>query len=132
MQKLAPKASVDEKSDLPVGLKTVPFIRIVPEKHGLSRKPAFVGMSKGGVNEHDWATANPDKVSCIYADNPAIRPEASIKLWELARSDVALLNICGSLDFLLQRHTLPIEARYHQLGGRITEFIPYRQPLAQQ
>src|SRR6266850_1854070 len=45
------------------------------EKHGLSRKPAFVGMSKGGVNEYDWTTANPDKVSCIYADNPAIRPE---------------------------------------------------------
>jgi len=40
------------------------------EKHGLSKKPAFVGMSKGGVNEYDWATANPDKVSCIYADNP--------------------------------------------------------------
>ena len=33
-------------------------------------------MSRGGVNEYDWATVNPDKVSCIYADNPAIRPEA--------------------------------------------------------
>ena len=28
------------------------------EKHGLSKKPAFVGMSKGGVNEYDWTTAN--------------------------------------------------------------------------
>ncbi len=93
------------------------------EKHGLSRKPAFVGMSKGGVNEYDWATANPDKVSCIYADNPAIRPEAFLALGELARNDVSLLNICGSLDFLLQRHTLPIEARYQQLGGRITVMI---------
>src|SRR5260221_633489 len=93
------------------------------EKHGLSKKPAFVGMSKGGVNEYDWATANPDKVSCIYADNPAIRPEAFAKLGELARNDVSLLNICGSLDFLLQRHTLPIEDRYQQLGGRITVMI---------
>ena len=76
------------------------------EKHGLSKKPAFIGMSRGGVNEYDWATANPDKVSCIYADNPAIRPEAFAKLGELARNDVPLLNICGSFDFLLERHTL--------------------------
>lgn len=93
------------------------------EEHGLSKKPAFIGMSKGGVNEYDWTTANPGKVSCIYADNPAIRPEAFAKLGELARNDVALLNICGSLDFLLQRHTLPIEDRYQQLGGRITVMI---------
>ncbi len=93
------------------------------EKHGLSKKPAFVGMSKGGVNEYDWTTANPDKVSCIYADNPAIRPEAFMKLGELAKNDVALLNICGSADFLLQRHTLPIEDRYQQLGGIVTVMI---------
>ena len=80
-------------------------------------------MSKGGVNEYDWTTANPDKVSCIYADNPAIRPEAFAKLGELAKNDVALLNVCGSADFLLQRHTLPIEDRYQQLGGRITVMI---------
>src|SRR3989441_7796978 len=93
------------------------------EKHGLSKKPAFVGMSKGGVNEYDWTTANPEKVSCIYADNPAIRPEAFAKLGELAKNDVALLNVCGSADFLLQRHTLPIEDRYQQLGGRVTLMI---------
>ena len=87
------------------------------------KKPVFVGISKGGVNEYDWTTANPDKVSCIYADNPAIRPEAFVKLVELAKNDVALLNVCGSADFLLQRHTLPIENRYQQLGGRITVMI---------
>lgn len=93
------------------------------EKHGLSKKPAFVGMSKGGVNEFDWATVNPDKVSCIYADNPAIRPEAFARLGELARNDVPLLHVCGSLDFLLQRHTLPVEERYRALGGRIGVMI---------
>ena len=93
------------------------------EKHGLSKKPAFVGMSRGGVNEYDWTTANPDKVSCIYADNPAIRPEALAKLSELALNDVALLNICGSADSLLPRNTLAIENRYQQLGGRITVMI---------
>jgi hypothetical protein len=93
------------------------------EKHGLSKRPAFVGMSKGGVNAYDWAAAHPEKVSCIYADNPAIRPEAFAKLGDLARNDVALLNVCGSQDFLLERHTLAIEARYHELGGRITVII---------
>ncbi|QEH35347.1 Alpha/beta hydrolase family protein [Aquisphaera giovannonii] len=92
-------------------------------RHGLSRKPAFVGMSKGGVNAYDWAAAHPDRVSCIYADNPAIRPEAFAKLADLARHDVALVNVCGSQDFLLERHTLAIEARYHELGGRITVMI---------
>src|SRR5206468_1083956 len=72
----------------------------------------FVGMSRGGVNEYDWTTANSDKVSCIYADNPAIRPEAFAKLSELALNDVALLNICGSADSLLPRNTLAIENRY--------------------
>jgi pimeloyl-ACP methyl ester carboxylesterase len=93
------------------------------EKHGLSKKPAFVGMSRGGVNEYDWTTANPDKVSCIYADNPAIRPEALAKLGELARNDVALLNICGSADSLLPRNTLAIENRYQELRGQITVMI---------
>src|SRR6185295_1659244 len=70
-----------------------------------------------------WATTNPEKISCIYADNPAIRPEAFKKLGELVRNDVALLNVCGSADFLLQRQTLPIEERYQRLGGIITVIV---------
>jgi pimeloyl-ACP methyl ester carboxylesterase len=93
------------------------------EKHGLSRKPAFEGMSKGGVNAYEWTASHPDKVSCIYADNPAIRPGDLAKLGDLARNDVSLLNVCGSQDFLLERHTLAIENRYHELGGRITVMI---------
>lgn len=93
------------------------------EKHGLAKKPAFVGMSKGGVNSYDWAAAHPDQVACIYGDNPAIRPAAFAKLAELAANDVALLNVCGSQDFLLERHTLAIESRYHELGGRIAVVI---------
>lgn len=93
------------------------------EKHGLGRRSAFIGMSKGGVNEYDFASVNPEQVSCIYADNPAIRPEAFARLGEFASHDIPLLNICGSEDFLLQRHTLLIESRYHDLGGRITVMI---------
>jgi hypothetical protein len=93
------------------------------EKHGLSPKPAFVGMSKGGINEFAWATTHPDKVSCIYADNPALRPESFQKLDQLAAHDVPLLHVCGSYDFLLERHTLPVEEIYHRLGGRISVMI---------
>ncbi|HTU92888.1 MAG TPA: hypothetical protein VMF69_22600 [Gemmataceae bacterium] len=93
------------------------------EKHGLSRKPAFVGMSRGGRNAFAWAAANPDKVSCIYTDNPAISRESLMKLGELAQRDIPLLHVCGSLDPILGRHTLAVENIYRQLGGRISVMI---------
>lgn len=101
------------------------WYRYLTEEHGLSPKPAFIGMSKGGVNEYSWTVANPDKVSCIYADNPAIYEEDFARLGELAKHDIPLLNICGTLDFLYQsgKHTLAIENRYLELGGRITVMV---------
>ena len=38
--------------------------------YGLSPKPALVGLSRGGLYCYNWATSNPDKVSCIYGDAP--------------------------------------------------------------
>ena len=93
------------------------------ERYGLSAKPAFVGMSKGGVNAYAWATKNPDKVGCIYADNPALYQESFAGIKALAANDVPLLHVCGSYDFLLEHNTLPVENEYHQLGGRITVII---------
>ncbi|MBI3860260.1 MAG: alpha/beta hydrolase [Planctomycetia bacterium] len=93
------------------------------EKHGLSQKPAFIGMSGGGRNAFTWATTNPDKVSCIYADNPLITRESLMRLGELVQRDVPLLHICGSLDPLTGNHTLPVESIYQQLGGRISVMI---------
>lgn len=93
------------------------------EKHGLSKRPAFVGMSRGGRNAFTWATSNPDKVSCIYADNPAVSPESIAKLADLAKADVPLLHVCGSLDPILGHHTLVVESVYQQLGGRISVMI---------
>jgi pimeloyl-ACP methyl ester carboxylesterase len=92
-------------------------------RHALSKKPAFIGMSRGGRNAYTWATANPDKVSCIYADNPAISREALALLGALAKNDVPLLHICGSLDPILGNHTLVVESAYQQLGGRISVMI---------
>ena len=96
---------------------------VLTRKYGLASRPAFIGMSKGGVNEFAWTTTHPDKVSCIYADNPALYPDSYIKLGELAGHDVPLLHVCGSYDFLLQHHTLVVEDIYHRLGGRISVTI---------
>lgn len=93
------------------------------QKHDLSEKPAFVGMSGGGRNAFNWATTYPDRVSCIYADNPLITRESLMKLDELVRRDVPLLHICGSLDPLSVNHTFPIESIYQQLGGRFSVMI---------
>ncbi len=39
-------------------------------RYGLGKKPALVGLSRGGLYCYNWASANPDKVSCIYGDAP--------------------------------------------------------------
>jgi hypothetical protein len=99
------------------------FYRFLTGRHGLASKPAFIGMSKGGVNEFNWGVANPEKVACIYADNPALYDEDFARIWELAKYDVPLLHICGTEDMLLQKHTLAVEDIYHRAGGAITVVI---------
>lgn len=99
------------------------WYEFLTEKHGLSKKPAFIGMSKGGVNEFNWGLVNPEKVACIYADNPALYDEDFAKLPELAKHDVPLLHVVGTEDFVLERYTLVIEKMYQQLGGSITMII---------
>ena len=37
-------------------------------KHGLAKKPALIALSRAGLYCYNWAAANPDKVSCVYAD----------------------------------------------------------------
>jgi pimeloyl-ACP methyl ester carboxylesterase len=91
--------------------------------YGLSKKPVFIGMSRGGIFEYQWGSANPDKVSCIYADNPAIEHEGFQRLGDLARADVPILQICGTIDPLLGHYTSAIEAIYQQFGGRISMMV---------
>lgn len=42
----------------------------VTTKYGFAQKVALEGMSRGGLIIFNWAKANPDKVTCIYADAP--------------------------------------------------------------
>ena len=46
------------------------FYNLMTSKYGLSTRPALEGMSRGGLIIYNWASANPDKVACIYGDAP--------------------------------------------------------------
>ena len=89
---------------------------------GLSSKPAFIGMSRGGSNAYTWGTNHPDKVSAICADNPGLSHSSLMKMDLLAANNVPLLNICGSIDPILH-NTLNIENIYHSTGGCISVLI---------
>lgn len=90
---------------------------------GLSAKPEFIGMSLGGEYEFTWATAHPDEVSAMYADNPYIPAEFLAKVSELAKHDVPLLHVCGSIDPLYNFCTLPVESIYQAFGSRISVIV---------
>ncbi len=93
------------------------------KKHGLSKKPAFIGMSRGGEFAFTWAVRQPNQVACIYADNPGGNREIFARLQDLALADVPVLEVCGSIDPILGKFALPIEAIYQQFGGRISMMI---------
>ena len=116
-------AYIESGATLRPGRQWDAWYAFLTEKHGLSRKPAFVGMSRGGEYAYTWSTANPDKVSCLYVDNPGLSRDASMRLVDLAHSDVPVLQICGGLDPLLGKNALAIEAIYQQYGGRISMMI---------
>src|SRR3954451_18139510 len=113
-------AYVSANATLKPGKEWDAWYQFLTDKHGLSRKPAFIGMSRGGEYAYTWATNHPDHVSCIYADNPGGNPDVLSKLGRLAKNDVPLLHVCGSIDPLLGRYSAVIEGIYQQLGGRIS------------
>lgn len=39
-------------------------------KYGFAKRAALVGLSRGGLYCYNWASANPDKVACLYGDAP--------------------------------------------------------------
>jgi hypothetical protein len=91
-------------------------------RNGFSHKPMLEGAGGAAGEAYAWAIANPDKVSCIYAENPRLgctmtKAQPLDNLATLARAGVPLLHVCGSLDPLLANHTREAEKRYKQLGG---------------
>ncbi len=75
-----------------------------------------------------WAIENPDKVSCVYAENPRMRSALAKSqpldnLAPLAKANVPLLHVCGTLDPWFKDNTLEVEKRYKQLGGKIQVIV---------
>jgi pimeloyl-ACP methyl ester carboxylesterase len=116
-------AYISANATLKPGKEWDAWYAFLTEKHELSKKPAFIGMSRGGEYAYTWATNHPDKVSCIYADNPGGNREMLMKLGDLAANDVPLLHINGSIDPVLGKNSNVIEGMYQQWGGRITTMI---------
>ncbi len=116
-------AYISANATLKPGKEWEAWYAFLTEQHGLSRKPAFIGMSRGGEYAYTWATAHPDKVACIYADNPGANRELLMRLGALASNDVPLLHVCGSIDPILGKNSTAIEGIYHQFGGRISVMI---------
>src|ERR1039457_1241895 len=81
-------AYIEASATLRPGREWDAWYAFLTREHGLSGRPAFVGMSRGGEFAFTWATANPDKISCIYADNPGSNPDVFRRLGDLAMNDV--------------------------------------------
>ena len=100
--------------------------------HGFSKKPALAGIGAGAGEAYAWAIQNPDKVSCIYGENPVMRSimaseqgdrHLADKLEPLAKAGVPILHVCGSLDPWLDRETRVAEKKYKELGVNFTVII---------
>jgi hypothetical protein len=96
--------------------------------HGFSAKPVMEGAGRAAGEAYAWAIANPDKVSCVYGENPVLlstmsKTQPLDNLAPLANSGVHVLHVCGSLDPRLNSQTRVAEKRYQELGGQITVII---------
>ena len=59
------------------------FYDELTDTHGLSKRPALEGVSRGGLFVYRWAARHPDKVACIYADTPVL----DFKSWPLGQGE---------------------------------------------
>jgi hypothetical protein len=96
--------------------------------HGFSKKPAMEGAGSGAGEVYAWAIENADKISCVYAENPRMhsalaKTQPLDNLAPLAKANVPLLHVCGSLDPRFTDNTLEVEMRYKKLGGRIQVIV---------
>ena len=96
--------------------------------HGFFRKPVLAGAGGAAGEAYAWAIANPDKVSCIYAENPVLRctmtkAQPLDNLAVLARAGVPVLHVCGSLDPLYESQTREAEKRFKELGGSMKVIV---------
>ena len=89
---------------------------------GLAAKAVMSGAGGAAGEAYAWAIEHPDRVSCIYAENPLLcvnsYPTQPLdNLAPLAQAGVPILHLCGALDPWLDGHTRVLEKLYRELGG---------------
>src|SRR5262249_54402960 len=86
------------------------------------------GAGGAGGAAYTWAVENPDRVSCVYAENPILRSPMTKaqpldRLAVLAKAGVPVLHVCGSRDPWLDTQTRVLEKRSRELGGRVPVLV---------
>ena len=70
--------NVDNSFGCPDAMKNFDhFYELLTGEYGFDRHPILLGLSRGGLYIYNWSCANPDKVGCVYGDNPV----CAIKNW---------------------------------------------------
>jgi hypothetical protein len=95
---------------------------------GFSKKPAMEGAGGAAGEAYAWAIENPEKISCIYAENAVMhsnlaKTQPLQNLEPLAKAGVPLLHICGNLDPWFAGNTAVLEKQYGKFGGKIQVVI---------
>ncbi len=96
--------------------------------HGFSKKPVLEGSGGAAGEAYAWAESNPQRVSCIYAENPLMRctmtkTQPLDNLDVLAKAGVPLMHVCGSLDPTLEANSQEAQKRFKALGGSMTLIV---------
>lgn len=96
------------------------FYDYLREEFGLAEKAALFGLSLGGWFIYQWAAAHPEKVSCLYADNPVCDCRDEI-LAPMASAHIPILHVAATGDTVVnyEKNTVALAERYRALGGNI-------------
>ncbi len=116
------------------------FYDVLTRNHGLAKKAALVGLSRGGLYCYNWAAANPDKVACIYGDAPVCdfkswpggkgKGQGSSRDWDLVFQVYGFQNEAEALAYdknpvdnlsALAKHKVPLLHVY----GDADEVVPW-------
>ncbi|MCH2209553.1 MAG: hypothetical protein MK132_27355 [Lentisphaerales bacterium] len=85
------------------------FHTYLTEKCGFGKCPVLEGLSRGGLPIFNWSIQNPDKVSCVYADNAVSdfkswpggkgKGKYSEKLWKAVQKNYGFKSEQEALDY---------------------------------
>lgn len=96
-------------------------------KHGLAKKVALVGLSRGGLYCYNWASENPERVACIYADAPV----CDVRSWPMGKlkptADGKRAGNSGEIPKLLKAYGVTTE---DELLAKVLNPVDRLEPLA--